>query len=418
MRAFENKAQITIFVAFLVFIFALNLYFEFRHFSDFVSSGSQVLIAKVEQNYTKIKNEREYFVLKLKTDDFSFYTTTKEEINSNSVKIGIVTKNIKFRDFIKKSFYAPNFLLRAEQSAPKFRDLLKEKITSQHENIKLKELYATLFLATPISKELRANVTNWGIAHIISISGFHLSLIFAILFFCLRFPYEYFQNKYFPYRDRNFDISLFIFALAGVYLWILDFTPSFLRSYVMGIVGFFFAARGIGVFRIENLFICVALALAFSPSLMFSLGFYFSALGVFFIFVYIRHFGDEKILRSPLKLLIHSLCLEIFVFSAMNIPVYYFFPSASIFQLSVIPLGYVFSVFYPLSIALHIFGFGGIFDSAMLEFIEFANEQARIHIYFWEFALFNALLLPAIKFKSIAIFIAVCGIFIFIFGLS
>ena len=64
----------------------------------------------------------------------------------------------------------------------------------------------------------------------------------------------------------------------------------------------------------------------------------------------------------------------------MNVEVYYFFPTTSLQQLSVMPLGYVFVIFYPLSIFLHLFGLGGALDTPLLAFLNFAlpSFQAQI----------------------------------------
>lgn len=406
------------FSIFCLVVFGLNLAYEYKKFKDFSQNSYLNLEAVVLQNYEKTgKFGNKYFVLKLKTDEFSFYTTTKNKINAKSVITKVNPTKISFKDYLSKQFYMPNLFIKPVQNDSNFRLNLSSKIISFHQNPKIGELYSALYLATPISKELRANVTNWGIAHIIAISGFHLSLLFAMLFFMLKPLYKPLQKKFFPYRDLNFDISLFIFVLAIFYLWILDFTPSFFRSLIMGIVGFLLICRGIKVFAIENLFICIALALSFCPNLAFSLGFYFSCLGVFFIFLYIKYFGDTKSSLSPLKLFLHSLGLSVFVYCCMNLPVYYFFHSASLFQLGVIPLGYVFMVFYPISIIAHLLGCGDFFDVYLLNFLEFANEQAQIYIPTWLFVAFNLSLVLAVRFKFVGLLIAICGGGIYFFNL-
>ncbi|MDY4013501.1 MAG: ComEC/Rec2 family competence protein, partial [Campylobacter sp.] len=113
----------------------------------------------------------------------------------------------------------------------------------------------------------------------------------------------------------------------------------------------------------------------------------------------------------------HALCFELFVFSAMNIPVFYFFPQASIFQLSVIVLSYAFVVFYPLSIALHLFGFGGLLDSYLLDFLAYATKGGEIFIPTWLFVLFNLSLIFALRYKYCAVFVALSGVFIYFWGL-
>ena len=102
-------------------------------------------------------------------------------------------------------------------------------------------------------------------------------------------------------------------------------------------------------------------------------------MGVFSIFLFVKHFGDRKAFSSWKVLFLQGLLLELFVFSVMNTPVYYFFHRAGIFQLSVIPLGYAFSVFYPLEIVLHLFGFGDLLDEYLLKFIDLASANREIY---------------------------------------
>lgn len=418
MKLFYSWKEIFVFFLGILIILSINLGLKYNKFIEFKNQDYAFLDVKIEKNYSKIgKRRNKYYVLKCKAEDFSFYTTTKKKINFNNAKIGVVTKNISFIDFIKKSFYLTNFKIIALKSKPNLRSNLHNLVISQHSNLRMQELFSALFLATPISNELRQIVTNWGVAHIVSISGFHLSLLFGIFLFILSPIYFYFQDRFFPFRDRIFDLSLLIFIFAGFYLWILDFTPSFLRSYIMGVGGFFFVSKGLKVINFENLFICLLLAISFYPSLAFSVGFYFSSLGVFSIFLFVKHFGDRKAFSSWKVLFLQGLLLELFVFSIMNTPVYYFFHRAGIFQLSVIPLGYVFSVFYPLEIVLHLFGFGDLLDEYLLKFMDLASANREIYTPDYLFWGFNLSLIFAIRYKFVALALAFVGLFLYIFGL-
>ncbi|ANE34087.1 competence protein, ComEC family [Campylobacter hyointestinalis subsp. lawsonii CCUG 27631] len=419
----ESKTEILVFVIFCVFVFLCNVGYEFFKFKQFTQKSHQFLNVKVEQSYTKEgKNAKTYNVLRLNAGEFSFYTTLKSTqidiTDKKYLKIGVITKNLDFVNYIKHTFYLPNFKIIPIDKEPNLKDKLVDFIAHQHEIPKLKELYSALFFATAISKELRRNITNWGVAHIVSISGFHLGLLFGFLFFILKPIYKIAQNNHFPYRNANFDITFAILILMFGYLWLLDFTPSFLRSLIMACICFILLSFGLKVFNFTNLFLTIAIALSFNPSLIFSIGFYFSCLGVFFIFLYIHHFGDKKDLTSKTKMALHTLYLEIFVFSAMNIPVYYFFSSASFYQLSVIPLGYIFVVFYPMSIILHIFGYGGLLDEYMLSFLNLAYEQTKIEVPTWLFICFNVSLLFSIKFKKLALLVAFVGMALFMIPLT
>ena len=426
LEIFENKREIFYFLLFITIIFALNLAFCYHEFNEFKSQKYRFYNAQILQNYEKTNAKgKTYRVLRLKTSEFEFYTTTKKDFKTNGAKylnIGVITQNVKFKDFVKKRFYMPSFKLKPKfensfensaqslQNSPnlknKFANLKQNAInfiTSQHQNSKLKELYSALYFATPISKELRANVTNWGIAHIIAISGFHLGIIFGVCFFILMPIYKFFQKRFFPYRSANFDISIFVFILMSFYLFVLEFTPSFLRSLAMAFVGFFLLMRNFKIINFATLFITIALLIALFPHLAFSIGFYFSCMGVLFIFIYVKHFKDKF---SPF---LHLIFFNLFVWLCMNVPVYYFFSTLTPLQIAVVPISYVFIIFYPLSVVLHLFGLGGIFDENLLNFLEFSVSSYQTQIPLWLFITANLCAILAIKFKKFALLCPILG---------
>jgi len=530
---------------FCVVVFCINIAIEFYKFSDFKDLEFRFLHAYVEQSYQKTNSKnRTYFVSKLKTDDFSFYTTSKFKLTSKRVTLVTVTKKVTFFDYISKSFYMPSFKIQPVLDAPKTevqttinsnsqhsqnanlqntsnlnlsdsktlqttqnvnlemgeqtakanlnlqnsrdfqtknsqkiqnsnlqnspeqttqttrtakttnttntktkitptipfyrqanytsrtrqiytadlppvplsqraRDYLEQSIRAQHKNEKMGEFYAALFLATPISKALRTDVVNWGVGHLVAISGYHLGLLFGMFYFVLRLSTKPFYDVR-PYRNFRFELSLLIFVLLTAYLFVLDFTPSFLRSFVMSIFAFFFLARGLSVFKLSNLLLTIAVSVSFAPHLLFSLGFYLSCLGVYFIFLYVRYFGEKDALKTWWKVALHAICFEIFVFGAMNVPVYFFFHSASLYQMCVIPLGYIFGLFFPVTLVLHAFGFGFLFDEFLLRYIGLAHEQTQIVVPFWAFLAFNAALLFAFKFRFVGILLSVTGMLVFL----
>lgn len=417
MNLFANSRQLGTFIAICVAIFALNFYLEFKSYEAFKAKPYSFLNSNLLFSNEKEGKNGKYYILQFKSGSYTFYTRSKNLPKCINCEVGVISKNLKFKDYITGRFFLPSFKISPLNTPKSLTDKLKDSISNQHENPKMKELYNALYLATPLSKELRQNVTHWGIAHIIAISGFHLSVIFIFVFFIAKFTIVPLQDHYFPYLNLRFYMSLILFIAMGFYLYILDFTPSFFRSYIMGIVGFLLLSRGLRVFSFGNLILSVLIGLAFSPQLLFSIGFYFSCFGVFFIFLYIHHFGNRQDLGSWKRILAHTLMLEIFVFLAMNIPVYYFFPVASWYQLSVIPLAYVFIIFYPMSLFLHLFGIGGIFDEMMIKFIEFAPAHGRASVELWMFLIYNALAILAIYKKWIMALLALLGLFVYIFAL-
>ena len=74
-------------------------------------------------------------------------------------------------------------------------------------------------------------------------------------------------------------------------------------------------------------------------------------------------------------------------------------------------------MFYPLSIALHLFGFGGLLDSYLLDFLAYATKGGDIFIPTWLFVLFNLSLIFTVRYKYCAVFVALSGVFIYFWGL-
>lgn len=400
---FESAREVYVFCLACALVFALNLGFSYYKFCEFKAQNGVILQAKILQNYEKANAKGKiYRVLKLKTQDFSFFTTTQADFDAGAneqILIGAENKNVKFKEYLSGSFYMPSYgisELRYVASPEPLRDRIYDFISAQHESEKMTELFTALFLAAPVGKELRQDVNFYGVAHLIAISGYHLGLIFGALYFILRPIYRYFQARYFPYRNAKFDLSAAIFAVLFCYLALIGFVPSFLRAFLMSLLALFLLARNVRVVSFELLFTVICAAVALMPSLLFSVGFYFSSLGVFFIYLYLRHFGGR------FSNLSNAILLNFWVFSAMILPVVYFFPLVSAQQLAVLPLTPLFSLFYPISALLHAFGAGGALDEYLLEFLSWRAKGVNLSVPFWLFLLYNALSLASVKSKILA----------------
>ena len=400
---FENAREVYVFCLACVLVFGLNLGFSYYKFREFKSQNGVILQAKILQNYEKTNAKGKiYRVLKLKTRDFSFYTTTRADFDARAneqILIGAENKNVKFKEYLSGSFFMPSYgtiELRYADSRESVRDKIYAFIAAQHESEKMTELFTALFLAAPVGKELRQDVNFYGVAHLIAISGYHLGLIFGALYFILRPIYRYFQARYFPYRNAKFDLSATIFAVLFCYLALIGFVPSFLRAFLMSLLVLFLLARNVRVVSFELLFVVICAAVALMPSLLFSIGFYFSCMGVFYIYLYLRHFGGR------FSNLSNAILLNFWVFSAMILPVLYFFPLVSTQQLAVLPITPLFSLFYPISALLHAFGAGDALDEYLLEFLSWRAKGVNLSVPFWLFLLYNALSLSSVKSKILA----------------
>lgn len=264
------------------------------------------------------------------------------------------------------------------------------------------------FFALPVSLELRTDVNFYGIAHLIAISGYHIALIFSLIFFIFAPIYGFFQKRFFPYRNLKLDLSVAIFIFLFFYAYLLGFVPSYVRSLIMALFGFYLLAKNVKILSFLNLFLCVLICIALFPQLLFSVGFLFSVMGVYFIFLYIYHFS--KYFNNFLNVIF----LNIWTFFAMIVPVLYFFPLISFQQILAIFLSVVFVIFYPLSLFLHFVGFGYLLDTALLEFLDFKFQGADYTLALWQFLGFVILSLLAMFSKYLALFVVLLNLIPFI----
>ncbi len=407
----KNKDFIFLFFACLsVFIF--NLGVEFKNYLEFKESKHHFIEnASLLQISTKTnKNGKKYFVLKLKSKDFSFYTTSYKDLNlstNSSLDLWIISKDLGFKDYLAKSFYVPSYSIKIKQN--KEEKALVSYFLNQHEEGKIKEFYGALFFAKSVSKELRNDVNHYGIAHLIAISGYHIGLLFTLVFFILAPLYSFFQKRFFPYRNLKLDLSVLIFAFLVLYGYFIGFVPSFVRSLIMAFFGFYLLSKNIKILSFTSLFFSICIAISFFPQLLFSVGFLFSVLGVFYIFLYLHHFA--KYFNAFLNVLF----LNFWTFFAMVLPVLYFFPLISYQQILGVFLSIIFVAFYPLVLFLHIINCGAVLDEVLLEFFEIKFYSSIIKLDSWLFFAYLALSLLSIRFAILALFCVLSNLLAFAF---
>ncbi|PID47714.1 MAG: competence protein [Proteobacteria bacterium] len=408
LELFDTKGRGFLVFGFLALIFFLHVAYRYYDYKQFLALKNPLFEGNVLLAYDKVsKRGKTYKVLKVATAHESIYTISWQrdfKVNSGDrVSFKIIQKNVSFLDFLSKRFYAPSFDLRVYENKSFHLDL-RNFIENQHENKQMASLYSALFLATPIDKNLRQKIQNWGISHLVAISGFHLGVIYGALFFIFKYLYGFFQSRFFPYRDLRFDLGIFIFAILAIYAYIIDFTPSFLRAYVMGLLGFFLFIRYFRVLSFLNLALSVAFLIAFFPHLALSIGFWFSVSGVFYIFLYLHHFGFRWW---------DGLFINIWVFLCMIIPVHFYFPYISYQQFGAIILSLIFVVFYPFAFFLHLVGFGDLLDVGIIKLLNISFEGSNIQTPLWFLCVYIILSLLGILNRYLALAVASLGILYF-----
>ncbi len=396
LQLLSSKKEFFLFFVFLVSIFLFNLGYEYSKYKDLTyeevfSSNFQIV---------NIYEKDKVYVLKVKNSDFSFFTSVDKNQSFKKleqVHLAILTTKIDFISYLK-GFYAKTFYYEKLQTQNSFKKHISTLISKQHTNVKVQELFNALFLAIPLSKENREIYTNFGISHLIAISGFHLGIIVAIVYALFYFPYSYFHQRYFPYRNRRFDIFLFTFIILAFYLILTDLVPSLLRAFIMFLLGVFYLRRNIKVLSFQTLLITLLLILALFPKYIFSISLWFSIIGVFYIFLYIQYF-------KTLPKWFSFLFFNFWIFLVFNPIVHFYFYNSSYEQLLSVFLTLGFTLFYPIELFLHIVGFSNIFDSYILLFLDYKMTIFEIKTPFWFFILYLLTSLMAIFKKAAFIFL-------------
>lgn len=367
MIIFNLKNQQIIAVLFLLFVFLLNLLLEYSRYLDFVYE--EVFETKVEVLNIYKKEDRD--ILKLKTSNFEFFTSIPKSLKNMNVEelnkfdllnILIVSKNVSFLDYLK-GFYTTAIYFDKLKRVETFKDKIIQNVQKNHKDEKIVELFNALFLAVSVSKELRDIFTNYAITHVVALSGFHLVVLSFVIYWILYFLYSFFQNRYFPYRNRKFDILLITIAILFYYLILSDIVPSLLRAFVMFCLGIFLLRSNINIVSYITLFFTFLIVIALFPRYIFSIGFWFSIFAVFYIYLFIEYF------QSYNKYLLF-IFFNIWMFLIFNPIVHFYFPQTSYEQFYSIPITIFFNIFYPLEILAHILEVSHYFDRFIKVFLE------------------------------------------------
>lgn len=395
------------------FILSLSLLFEYQNYKEFVRFDSALVEATVLKQYEKQKGKRVYQVLKLKSSEgITFYTTAKKslpDMKNSRLKMEIWAKELTFFSYLN-SFYAFSKILSTEENNTT-KERVNTLIASAHEDVLMGNIYQALYTAEEVDQKTQTAFSNLGVSHIVAISGFHLSILSALLYFLLKPLYGLAQGRFFPYRNSKLDIFVVVAIVLFTYTLFLDAPPSLVRSFAMFLVGFFLYDRGIKIISMQTLFVTIILLLAFFPRLAFSLGFWLSAGGVFYIFLFLIHFKNLNIFWQMVG-------VSVLVYLYMLPVALYIFQNFSIYHPFSIILSMLFTPFYPLSILAHFIGFGDFCDPFLLWLMELGEDGAKVELHLGLFLLHAALSFAAIYSKKAMWGLTLFSTLIFIYAMQ
>ena len=349
------------FTLFLLFVFMINILFNYLSYKELKKEYIFETKAEVLNIYPKEK----FDVIKLKGDGFEFFASFSKDENIKKLDfLNVVfdTRNITFYTYLKGFFTKILYFERGEKNNSVKEKIIKN-IEENHDDFMIRELFNALFLAIPVSSQLRDIIAAYGIAHVVALSGFHIVVLSFVIYWILYFPYSFLQNRYFPYRNRRFDILLITMAILFYYLLLTDIVPSLLRAFVLFSLGLYLLRSNIKVISYLTLFYTFLIVIALFPQYIFNIGFWFSIFAVFYIYLFIQYFKNGN------KILLY-IFFNIWMFLIFNPIVHFFFAQTAIEQFYSIPITIFFTIFYPLEIVAHIFNISSHFDDYLKIFLE------------------------------------------------
>jgi len=373
VRLFKTKKDFFFFIFTCSLIFSFNILLEFYNYKQLTKYKTTTIEVTVQKAYIKTKHKKTYKVLKLQTNkNFTFYTIAKKNLTVTSgdkLKVKIWVRKLSFYEYLSSAFLFSKVL--HVQKSTTLKQQLNQTIALQHKDKNITRIYEALFSATPLPKDLQTSFSNLGVSHLLAISGFHLGVLATVLFFIFKPFYKFLQTRFFPYRSYKVDSFIFISIILFFYIYFLNYPPSVLRAYAMLVVGFVLYNRQIKVVTMQTLFLTILLLLTFFPKLFFSVGFWLSVSGVFYIFLFLKYF-------KHLKATTQFFLIPIYVYIAMLPFSLYLFHNFSVFHIFSILQSILFTLFYPISIFLHLINHGNLFDTQLQELIALGQNHTYI----------------------------------------
>ena len=374
---FRNRAEFLKVALVLIAIIATRLFFIHQDYNNLKNlKGYYYTEAQVLKLYDGKGYRAGSKLLKLKSDDgLDFYIYTKGEVPKRFDWVRVkfkLKKNSTFFDYLK-GFFAYGDIVEPVENGFDAKAYLREKINKQHNrDNNIETFYHAIFLADPLDRNLRNKISNLGVSHLVALSGFHLGILWLIVFGILFIPYRALQQKYFPWRNRNIDLGFVTLIILLIFVLFVGAPPALTRSYVMLAIGWFVLIAGLELISFQFLAFAMLVILAVAPKLIASLGLLLSFLGVFYIFLVI------KWMRNYPAWFITIIAIPVGIFLLMFPIGHYFFANTTIWQLMSPPLSILFIIFYPLSAILHILGIGGIFDNPLQALFNLPTDTIKI----------------------------------------
>ncbi len=393
MQIFENRRDLFIFISIAALIVAIKLSYNYYKYTEFLKKPFVYRYAKVLKQTKKVKGS---LLTLASSDGLKIYGMSYKKSLEDISKVRImlyVPKDLSFSRYMS-GFFAKFRLKKIIRTDRSLRKRLSKKIYKIHKDPKISQLYSALYLATPISKELRESISAWGINHLVALSGMHLGILWAVTYGILLIPYRYLQHRLFPYRYSLVDVGAVSLLIAFVYLIGVGSPASLVRSFAMMLLGWMVVVSGMSILSFSLLVVSVCLLLILNVSFLFSISFWLSVAGVFYIFLILKYTPPSQ------KKIFTYLILPFGIYIFMVPITHSIFTQTSYLQLSSPILSSAFTLFYPISILSHLLGFAELFDPLLHLLIEHGQGVVKtILLPKWLLLVYICISLLAVRYK-------------------
>jgi competence protein ComEC len=373
---FKNRREFLIVASILLTIILTRLFLIYQDYQNLKSTkGYYYTDAQVLKVFDAKKGKSADRLLKLKSaDNLDFYIYSKSETPKRYdwLRVKLKLKNdTTFWDYLK-GFFANGEIVEHLEDGFDAKALVREKIEKQHSSSKIASFYSAIYLADPLNRELRDKISLLGISHLVALSGFHLGILWLVIFGLLYFPYKFLQKRYFPWRNRNIDLGFISLLVLLLFVLFVGAPPALIRSFVMLFIAWVVLIFGLELISFRLLAIALLLILAISPKLISSTALFLSFMGVFYIFLVL------KWLKGYSNWFITLIAIPVGIFLLMFPIGHFFFGNTTIWQLMSPPLSILFIIFYPLLAILHMFGVGGVFDKSLEALFNLPQDSINV----------------------------------------
>ncbi len=399
----EGRREWAVFFAVILLAFGIHLAWLYYQYRTLISKPFYYTWATVLQERSSFLQNSSSKLLKLRSvEGLRFFTriSKKETLLGKQLRLQLFpSKKISFFAYLKGAFIASR-IVQVRLKNGGFKNFLASWINRQHNQRLMADFYRAIFLADYLPTSLRRDISALGVSHLVALSGFHLGILWGVIFFILKAPYSWLQKRFFPWRFILIDLGTLSLFILGAYLYLTDTPPSLLRSFVMLFFGWGALLLGIELLSFHFLLVTGATLLVFKPALLLSMSFWLSMTGVFFIFLLLRYFS-----RAP-KWIVGGIILPLGVFLLMFPVGHTLFEELSPWQFLSPLLSLLFIPFYPIAILLHLLGVGGVLDQA-LEWLFALPQDSEVYyktLPSWTLWVYIATALLATR-KSWAIFV-------------